>query len=394
MIRKKDLDLLYEKAQLRLNSNLESSDKVIPNSYVIKLTTDCNLRCKYCYMGEVTHKHDNMSNEIFIRILNQIKSVCYKFTIYLHGGEPCKRLDLIRELKSWIEQECLKDRITIMLQTNGTFLNEELIGIIKSLNINVGVSIDGIDSIANQARVFDGEKESVQLVIKNVKKLLDNNIDVGIFSVLSIYNINNILELVKYFAELGIKGFVINPLVLWGNAQKMRNAMATQEQVYYTYRNLIDWLEEYNALHLKNEMVQERNLHWWFKALKEGKKGYMCNGSPCGAGIQTIAISPQGDVYICDQYYGDQNFYIGNILELDLQIIMQNVQGREGVFRNIYNIDSCRRCIWRFVCSGGCSAASYYYNGSMSGVAPYCEAYKMIFSYLSEKLKNGNNIVL
>ena len=393
MIRKKDLDLLYEKAHLRLKNKFESLVKIIPNSYVIKLTTDCNLRCKYCYMGKAAYKYDNMSNETFIKILNQIKTMCYKFTIYLHGGEPCRRLDLIRELKSWIEQEQLEDRITIMLQTNGTFLNEELIDIIKSLNINVGVSIDGIDSFANQARVFDGEKESVQLVIKNVKRLLANNIDVGIFSVLSIYNVDNIVKLIQYFNELGIKGFVINPLVLWGNAQKMRNAMATQEQVYYAYTNLIDWLGEYNALHSESEMVQERNLHWWFKALKEGKKGYMCNCSPCGAGIQTIAISPKGDVYICDQYYGDPNFYIGNMLDLDLQIIMQNAQSRQGLLRNIYNIDNCKSCVWRFVCSGGCSAASYYYNGSMSGAAPYCEAYKMIFTYLSEKLKD-NNIVL
>lgn len=104
MIRKTDLDLLFHKAAMRLNEKDNISSSVaIPNSYIIKLTTNCNLRCQYCYMGECSN-YSQMDETFFLQVLDQIKSLTPKFTIYLHGGEPCLRLDLIESLRVWLEK--------------------------------------------------------------------------------------------------------------------------------------------------------------------------------------------------------------------------------------------------------------------------------------------------
>ena len=81
----------------------------------------------------------------------------------------------------------------------------------------------------------------------------------------------------------------------------------------------------------------------------KGHKGYMCNCAPCGAGIQTIAISPVGDVYICDQYYGDNRFLIGRLTKSTLQSIIDSAQPTIHSLRNIFNINTCRKCEWRYV---------------------------------------------
>ena len=155
---------------------------------------------------------------------------------------------------------------------------------------------------------------------------------------------------------------------------------------------------EFYESQLKNEkldeetrLVTERNLHWWYQAYSYGVKGYMCNCSPCGAGIQTIAIGPMGDVFVCDQYYGDERFKIGQLFSNDLRNIINNSHYVISKLRNLYNVEACKKCIWRYVCSGGCSAASFYYNNEKNdGVAPYCEAYKKIFEYMELKSQCSN----
>lgn len=392
MIREKDLNLLFDKANKKIcdkNCEKEESNLAkIPNSYVIKLTTECNMRCQYCYMGN--RNIEQMSENLFENVLNQILQLRKKFTIYLHGGEPCLRIDLIRLLKKWINDNNLCEDITIMLQTNGTIITDELIDLIKDLNINVGISIDGSNCYSNSERRFNDGSSSIDCVRRNLEKLLHKNIKIGIFSVLSNINADYLVESFKLFSELGVRSYVVNPLVLWGRARDMRCKMASQELVYKTYKSLIDWINDYNNSH-KNDLVTERNLHWWYQAYSYGVKGYMCNCSPCGAGIQTIAIGPMGDVFVCDQYYGDERFKIGQLFSNDLRNIINNSHYVISKLRNLYNVEACKKCIWRYVCSGGCSAASFYYNNEKNdGVAPYCEAYKKIFEYMELKSQCSN----
>lgn len=393
MIRESDLRMLYEKAFTKMNQKCGEEMFKYPNSYVIKLSTNCNLKCRYCYMGSDHKSHKDMDSKLFVNILDQIKDITEKFTIYLHGGEPCLRLDLIEVLANWIKRNEMQDAVTIMLQTNGTLINQKLIELIKQLNINIGISVDGISDDTNNARVYKDNLPSTNTVLRNIEKLKENDISLGIFSVLTTYNAKHMLKMVQYFVTEGITSFVINPLVLWGSAQNKKSFMATEEQVYEMYRELIDWIGKYNLGNKKNEKVIERNLHWWYKAMSEGVKGYMCNCSPCGAGIQTIAIGPTGKVYICDQFFGDTKFLLGDISAFRLEKIVRMGKDKIEQLRNIYSINICKECQWRFVCSGGCTAASYYYNGNMESVAPYCEAYKRIFPYMEMKLQN-NQIIL
>lgn len=240
MIREVDLSILYKKAQKMMETNVCDPCFKMPNSYIIKLTTDCNLRCQYCYMGFSSHSQNMMSSELFERILNQIKENNSKFTVYLHGGEPCLRLDLIMQLKSWIKQNHLNDFVNIMLQTNGTIINQEIIRIIKDMNIHVGVSIDGVCRDTNQARIYKNSQSTVENVIRNIKWLLSEDIKLGIFSVLTAYNADSMLDFIKYFGKIGVRSFVINPLVLWGKAKNKCELTATAHQVYDCYKQIID----------------------------------------------------------------------------------------------------------------------------------------------------------
>ncbi|MDR2406508.1 MAG: radical SAM protein [Bacteroidales bacterium] len=384
MIRAIDLEALFKKAQGKTSSECSTDAMNVPNTYVIKLTTRCNLKCQYCYVENAPNLNSDMSTDLFERILDQIKKNTRKFTIYLHGGEPFLRLDLIYALKKWIEDNSFQKNITIMLQTNGTLIDGEIIDIIKELNINVGISLDGVNAKSNFARISSNNDITTK-VIHNIRELLAKKIDIGIFSVLTSYNVNYVVDLFKYLTNIGVRNFVLKPLVLWGKAKEMNNIMASQDDMINCYKHLIDWLFYYNNTCDPRREVRERSLYWWLNGIVKSKKGYMCNCSPCGAGIQTVAIGPSGHVYICDQFYGDYNYYIGNIDELSLSEIMNSAKDQIKNLRNIFEINECKGCIWRYVCSGGCTASSYYFFGNMNSIAPECEAYKQIFSYLDIK---------
>lgn len=388
MIREEDFKMLCKKAkQLQLKGTQEC-DKKIPNSLVLKLTTSCNIACKYCYMGDSSKANEQMSAERALQIIEKFdKLSTMPLTVYLHGGEPCMRIDLIKEIGNAIENHRFQNKIMLMLQTNGTLFTNELIQMIKRYNINVGISLDGMSEESNAARIYKNNTNTLMQVINGIRALIDEGISVGIFSVLTRYNVFDMQESMQQLTEMGVKSFVVNPLVLWGRASRLSNLIVSKEEMVECYKKIIDWIGEHNARVTPENYFTERNIHWWYYAIKFGIKGYMCNCSPCGAGIQTLAFSTKGDIYLCDQYYGDENFYLGNIFEHSVCEILGQVQKID--MRNVFEIEECMTCKWRFVCCGGCSANAYYHSGSMKSIAPHCNAYKEILEYIDTRVKEG-----
>ena len=75
----------------------------------------------------------------------------------------------------------------------------------------------------------------------------------------------------------------------------------------------------------------------------------------CGAGSEYMAVTPEGDLYPCHQFVGNEDFKLGDVFDG-----VTNGQIREQFKEaNVYNKDECRTCWARFYCSGGCHANSY-----------------------------------
>lgn len=86
--------------------------------------------------------------------------------------------------------------------------------------------------------------------------------------------------------------------------------------------------------------------------------------SGCGVGTEYVAITPDGDIYPCHQFVGDDEYRLGNV---DYGIQNEAIIDK---FRNcnIYSHDECRNCFAKLFCSGGCSANAYHMTGDITGV--------------------------
>ena len=93
----------------------------------------------------------------------------------------------------------------------------------------------------------------------------------------------------------------------------------------------------------------------------------------CGAGSEYIAVTPEGDIYPCHQFVGEEKFKLGDIFKG-----ITNVEKREEFKKaSVFNKKECDNCWAKFYCSGGCHANAYYTNNNI--LEPYklgCEMEK------------------
>ncbi len=85
--------------------------------------------------------------------------------------------------------------------------------------------------------------------------------------------------------------------------------------------------------------------------------------SGCGSGTEYLAVTPWGDLYPCHQFVGEEDFLMGNVYEG----IKKDEIVKEFKACNVYSKEECKKCFARFYCSGGCSANSYNFNGTIDG---------------------------
>ncbi|MCD5410695.1 MAG: SPASM domain-containing protein, partial [Clostridiales bacterium] len=93
----------------------------------------------------------------------------------------------------------------------------------------------------------------------------------------------------------------------------------------------------------------------------------------CGAGAEYLSITPEGDIYPCHQFVGDDNFRIGSVHTGEISNKLYN----EFSAAHVYNKEECNMCWAKFYCSGGCHANAYNFNKDIN--TPYkigCEMEK------------------
>ena len=82
----------------------------------------------------------------------------------------------------------------------------------------------------------------------------------------------------------------------------------------------------------------------------------------CGAGCEYVCITPDGDIYPCHQFVGNEEFKLGNVYDDTFDMELSS----RFAGMNIYTRKECGNCWAKFYCSGGCSAANYNTNGDIT----------------------------
>ncbi len=170
-------------------------------------TKECNLNCSYCYIKK---SRDNLNLKTFKKSLGLFFSSPGNFKkILIGGGEITVFPEHFRKIVSIIKKEgSLYDdkKIKLCLATNLTFLNKNLLEILKEFD-EIGVSLDGREESHNINRRYKNGQGSFEDVSRNFKKLLrvpEIRKKVLINKVISPDNLAHLIDDVKFLSQFSL----------------------------------------------------------------------------------------------------------------------------------------------------------------------------------------------
>jgi uncharacterized protein len=343
-------------------------------AYEIEVTKKCNLRCSYCYLGEVKDSYD-MSEEsaqhIVDAISNNIMSETTNVFISFWGGEPLLNFKIIRFFIEKLNeiQKAKKAAFHYQIITNGTILNAEIMEFTNRNNISIQISLDGTKEFHDACRVKKDGTGSFDDINKNVHELLRSRKeykDKSITLCATISNkTNNLSETIDFFSSLDIP-FLISP-VSSRNEWREKGLLAPRE-IEKLFTPLIQKFEKEANIGFvnKNNLIVFHALKNIFHKEKLDRK--------CGAGINFYCFSADGNIYLCHRFISKPNYSIGTTYPYTFHHDRAESQNIKTEY-----IKKCKSCVLRYWCLGTCPYDSVI-SGKKYDIDPImCSYSKMLY---------------
>jgi len=298
-----------------------------PLTLTFSVTNMCQSRCKTCNIWKVyVDKPELRENELKIDEIEKIfYSLGHIFFFNISGGEPFLRKDLP-------EIVCLACKYltpsVIHIPTNGiapNLIEDGMVQILETMRsdgygdtpITIKPSFDGVEEKHDEIR---GVKGNFEKVLDTYERLVElkkkyQNLHVGLGTVISRFNYNDISEIAAYAESLHPDSY-INEI-----AEQRAELFTKDEPITPTdeeYERAIEYFSEKTIGIMRHSRPLDRATQSFrlvyydlvVKILREKRQVI-----PCYAGISNVHISPYGEVWPCCILGYDKP--MGNLREAD-----------------------------------------------------------------------------
>lgn len=342
--------------------------------FVIHLTSKCNLKCRYCY---ALRSVEDVSSNTLEAILTFILRISARPSIQFIGGEPLIRFDLLRIAHEFLES-VRTPSFRILLQTNGTIFNEEILDFITTPEVRVGVSLDG-DPLSNDSRPMVSGASSTSRVEAFISALRGMGITPNVNCVINRTNFRRLSDSLCYLVGLGVKSVKFSFVYNGFEESDFCQLFTELSALYRWYLDTGLWKD-----------VLLVDLLRLLKNCLSPARDYMCSRSPCGAGITHLAFDSNGDVYSCDFALGIPEFRIGSVLHDDpLDLVRSSACRNESI--NIDTNQDCSTCVLRRIC-GNCQVSSYTWSAEVNRRKVECAYMKQIIPWAMSVVHTNPNV--
>lgn len=361
-----EIDILIENDMLfsddKYIKDLNYNSQNIVKAMCLHIAHDCNLRCEYCFasQGDFNGDKSMMSLEVgkkALELLIKNSGNRRNLEVDFFGGEPLMNFNVVKELvKYGRELELIHNKnFRFTITTNGLLLDDDNIDFINKNMHNVVLSIDGRKEVNDNMRKTISGNGSFDIIVPKFLKLvkLRGGKDYYVRGTFTSKNLDFSKDVLKMY-ELGFDSISVEPVVT-----KPEHDYAILE------KDLEIVLSEYEALskeYLKlNKEDTKFNFFHFMIDLNQGPC-LIKRVVGCGAGVEYLAVTPEGDLYPCHQFVGDTDFKMGTVFEG-----ITNTDIRENFKKaNVYSKEECSECWAKFYCSGGCHANAYNFNNDIN----------------------------
>ncbi len=323
-------------------------------SITMNLTSQCNLNCSYCFAykeGENNKIDIEKAKESINWLIRENKNK--RYSILFFGGEPLLMLPLIKEIVEFCNNLMIERNIQIYfsITTNGTIINDEIIKLFKQHNFHIKISMDGPKDINDNNRKYWNGKGSFDDIYSNLKLLKKNDIPFEIRTTISPDSVN-IIEIINFFEDKKIHfgfDFVLLPKYKEANGNYSKQVL---DKVKNEFRQLIDY---YHSKIINKTPIYCANILTSLSRIlfQQGKK------IACDAGVTSFTVNADGSLYSCQNISNIRKTSIGNVTD-GIVIAKRD----DFLPKSVEDMDACKECIYKYLCSGACMADKYINNNN------------------------------
>lgn len=345
------------------------------------ITNECNLSCIYCVNDTKNIKNEEAIDldfakagiDDFFEKRTDIFGENNKMIRFYAVGEPTIRMDLVKAIKNYARKARGKD-LFVELQTNGFFSTDTAKWIAKNVN-EVWISIDGPAEIQNRNRPAKSGMKTSEIVVKNIKYLLNRGIFVGVRATIMPQDVARQIEIIDYFNSLGIK---------WIYAEPAFESVKQKGQICKGKITPVD-LKKFTRHFVKAFKHAEKiGIHYgnFFIVNFDERCNYACR-----ALLPMPQLTTDGYVSSCDLAYCGKtqlpDFIFGKFNKKKKKITYYPEKIARIRQRNTKFMKKCRNCEIRRNCGGGCAGLAYYTTGDFLGVVDeFCKTTRYLAKHI------------
>lgn len=332
----------------------------------LHITDRCNLRCDYCYLPHLARDmpidigRAAIESTFRSASLNNYRRVKLKYA----GGEALLCYPLIKELHLYA-QSISKERGIILdgvVLSNGTLITPEIIEMLKTLNLRLMISLDGLSDFHNIQRTYAGGKGSFQEVERGIKIALQNGLIPDISITISGRNAEGLPDLIEWILEHNL------PFSL--NFYRENELSASYEDLQLEESRMIQgMLAAFKVIELN---LPNRSL---LGSLVDRANLSSAHKRTCGVGQSYLVFDYQGQIAKCQMQLHKTVSSIDS--EDPLSVVRQDKTGIQNL--SVEEKEGCRTCEWKYWCTGGCSLATFKATGRYDIQSPNCNIYKFLY---------------
>lgn len=374
-----DIDELIKDGRLFAKDTFEDVAKEfkkrqgVVKAICLHVAHDCNLACKYCFAGKGEYDGPKglMSFETGKRALDFLieqSGTRKNLEVDFFGGEPLMNWEVCKKLVEYgREQEKIHNKnFRFTLTTNGLLINDDVIEFCNREMGNVVLSLDGRKATNDAMRVSRNGAGSYDLIIDKFKKFANSRNQENYY-MRGTYTHNNLdfSQDIIHMADMGFKELSIEPVVCSPDepyALKDSDLPVLKEQYQILADEMLKRYRKGNGFTFYHYMID-----------LDAGPCIVKRVSGCGVGTEYLAVTPNGELYPCHQFVGDEKFLLGSIWDgITNKQVLEQFENC-----NVYSHKECKDCFAKLYCSGGCAANAYHTTGSVNGIYEFgCELHR------------------
>ena len=343
----------------------EITDEGLNNLFLI-MTNSCNLRCKYCFYQNTKKLQNKMMTfqvakkavDIFIQNQNKNEKTQGWFSqITFYGGEPLLNFECIKRITDYIEQlkseKKLSQKTQLVINTNGTLINDDIVKWAKQHDVQVQISIDGDETQHDKNRITTSGEGSYKKTLRGLGALVKNEIDVLPLITVTEDNLPQLEDIIyRLCKDYHLKHYGMNLLIDLGK-QPISNYPK------YASEKMVETCKKTSALSVSDDAVD---------MIFDVLKNFKVVKQTCGVS-RKMTVFPDGKIFSCQAISDCKKSLIGHV--------DKGLSESENIkyWRNYTRFDNseCLKCKYLGFCGGGCVASALFRHKQLGNIDKhYC----------------------